>query len=206
MQKRLESMRRVHEEEHKNTLIMAQHFAVDYFKQKSVDLRGVFYQEIKSIRDSFTNVALDMFLNENRLTQLFEFALRQEYLQAEVRTFMFESMSKIFQKVDHYTEMTLEQLKTNKSLSEETKQLEIERAMNNPFQLYASYLDVVRPITLEENVKHDKAKIKELEDNIEVLTEQANSTRHFAEMYLDIEKDFNKRIFKLKTENQELRD
>ena len=78
--------------------------------------------------------------------------------------------------------------------------------MLNPFQLYASYLDVVRPITLHENTRRDKARIRELEENIEILTEQANSSKHFAEMYLDIEKDFNKRINRLKKENQDLRD
>lgn len=94
---------------------------------------------------------------------------------------MFESLNFIFQQVEHYEFQTIDQILDKKS--DEEKFNLVQHCQENPFAMYASYLDLVRPIHIEENNDTQKERIKLLEEQVKYLEAEAKTSTEFCNIF-----------------------
>jgi hypothetical protein len=76
--------------------IMNQAFVVEYFKQLSDETCDKFNVEIKMLTEQFDQTRKNNIKSEKKVQVLLHFIKIQERTMQEMRSFMFESMNKIF--------------------------------------------------------------------------------------------------------------
>jgi hypothetical protein len=64
----------------------------------------------------------------------------------------------------------------------------------NPFGLYCSFLEMKKPIAYVIRQAKHKTEVMKLKNQIDILREEASSRQKLAEMFLDLENDYNSRI------------
>ena len=115
-------------------------YAIEYFKQKSIDLNKIFTQEIFEILAQYEALRTRQIVKEKKMGEMEITIKKQEKIIFELCTFFHNTLTQVFDKGAKYGDEIDEAfLKLyGKPMSAHSK--------NDPFQLYVSYLKVYKPM------------------------------------------------------------
>ena len=149
---------------------------------------------------SFDDVREKYFESERRTAKLVRIICRQERINAELKSFIVDCLEDIFHKVEQkrpeIVAEIIRRLPTDVQYSKHEKE--------NPFAMYCSYLDYVRPIELEEKANAEKEELVQLNMQLEAQEVEFESCKNVCDMYLEKEAEYKSEIDELKRQNAEL--
>ena len=108
---RFERLQRAHEIEMRNIKTLAKDYAVTFFKTKAEDLSNIFTRETLIVLDRYDRNRLKLVNREQRIKALTRQIHRQERINGELRTYIKDSMAKIFKKVGEHKTLIQKQMR-----------------------------------------------------------------------------------------------
>lgn len=104
----------------------------------------------------------------------------QETTIGELRAFISDTLSEIFHLVSVHSPEIAEERRRHR--------LPVDfDSMSNPFALYESYLDIVKPVTYNRQVDAIKNRIADLQERLERETERTDTLQRSVQKYIDEE-------------------
>lgn len=79
-----------------NQKIMAKHCAVDFFKKKSEDNNKLYIRDMQKIFEDYDDFRKAYFQSEKKVAKLTQIVCRQERIGSELKVFINEALSKVF--------------------------------------------------------------------------------------------------------------
>ncbi|CDW79910.1 UNKNOWN [Stylonychia lemnae] len=205
-QSKIEKIQRAHEIELKNTKTLAKNYAVEYFKTKALELTQIFTNESYNVIEKYEELKEKMLHKDSKITQLNSVITRQEKIISELRNYIKENISKFVMKIE------ANKKELNKELTKRLSNLKIARddetryqyrAQKNVFDLYNSYVELVKPqkkIKKYERLENENASLWE---RVQSLQTEIAAIQNICDIYFQEEQSFKHRIEKLEQERYE---
>lgn len=195
-------MKKQHETELKNLQNMARHHAVEFFMKKSEETSRRYTDHVLGILKEYDEVRLKNFDNEAMLMKMTQMVLRLEVLYSDMRTFTTKALNEVFKTVQkresEITEAMCTQLPGGVQHARTKK--------DDALALYCSYINLVRPVDIEENYQAHSEEIADMEQRLKMMQQQFEASKQVSEMFLDHEKDFKNQIRILNLEKDNLKE
>ena len=176
--------------------------AFDFFKKKSADNNDQFSREMKRILYEYDDVRRKFYNDEKKIKLLVDIVTRQERIVKELKVFLVECLDAIFLKVE------TKQYDIVKAIEEKLPTFQHSRlgqVKENPFSMYCSYIDYVRPIELADKDQERKEEIAMLIEENKARETELNASNLVCEAFLSDEQKYREEIKALKEENKNIK-
>jgi len=202
MERRIEEMKKQHEAELKNIQNMARHQAVEFFMKKNEETSRRYTDHVLGILKEYDAVRLKNFNNEAMLMRMTKMVLRLEVLYSDMRTFTTQALNEVFNTVQK-RESEIEEAMCTK-LPGGVQHARTKR--DDALALYCSYINLIRPVDIEENCQAHSEEIADMEQRLTLIQQQLEASEQVSEMFLDHEQDFKNQIRMLDLDKDNLKE
>lgn len=190
LKRELELERKANAQREKNCKAVAKKYTLEFFREKSAEIHEVVQNENIYLYKCFDDLRDKYFKREKKNGAIAKLFMKQERMICDQRLFIKSNIKQIFDKLDgRVVDRLAEILPTSESFSKYD--------MENPFSLYCGYLDLVRPIDIENEYVDMTQKVTELQELLAQQAQEFETSQQVSNMYIDQENTYKNKIANL---------